>query len=118
MLNTTTCSVWTFDPTLDAAMLAKVNAVPGLHFTPVGLADKDGKMVIAGKDLPVRTLHTLMRERGHAWVDVLRMDIEGGEWSVFNDLIQQGNRGRWMLCLDYPETHTSPMCNAGKKKKN
>ena len=71
MLNTTTCPVWTFDPTLNAAMLAKVNAVPGLHFTPVGLADKDGEMAIAGKVLPARTLHILMRERGHARVDVL-----------------------------------------------
>ena len=90
MLNTTKCSVWTFDPTLDAAMLAKVKAVPGLNFTPVGLADNDGEMAIAGKVLPVRTVHTLMRERGHTWVDVLKMVIEGGEWSVFNDLIQQG----------------------------
>jgi hypothetical protein len=70
MLNTTKCSVWTFDPTLDATMLAKVTAVPGLHFTPVGLADTDGEMAIAGEVLPGRTLHTLMRERGHAWVDV------------------------------------------------
>ena len=90
MLNTTKCSVWTFDPTLDAAKVAKVNAVPGLHFSPVGLGDIDGEVDIAGKALPVRTLHTLMRERGHTWVDLFKMDIEGGEWAVLDGLIRKG----------------------------
>ena len=91
LLNTTKCSVWTFDPTLDASKLAKVNAVAGLNFTSVGLADLDGEMAIAGNVLPVRTLHTLMRERGHTWVDLLKMDIEGWEWTVLDGLIRKGS---------------------------
>lgn len=91
LLNTTKCSVWTFDPTLNAAKLAKVNAVPGLHFTPVGLADRDGEMDIAGKVLPVSTLATLMRERGHTWVDLLKVDIEGGEWAVLDGFVRNGS---------------------------
>ena len=91
MLEKTKCSVWTFDPTLDASNLAKVNAVAGLNFTSVGLADMDGEMAIAGKVLPVRTLHTLMRERGHTWVDLLKMDIEGWEWTVLDGIIRKGS---------------------------
>lgn len=91
MLNTTKCSVWTFDPTLDAAMLAKVQAVPDLNFARVGLADIDGEMAIAGKVLPVRTLYTLMRERGHTWVDLFKMDIEGGEWAVLDGFVLKGS---------------------------
>ena len=91
LLQTTKCSVWTFDPTLNAAQQAKINAVPGLHFAPVGLADMDGDMDIAGKVRPVRTLATLMRERGHAWVDVLKMDIEGGEWAVLDGFVRNGS---------------------------
>ena len=91
LLQTTKCSVWTFDPTLNAAQQAKINAVPGLHFAPVGLADMDGDMDIAGKVRPVRTLATLMRERGHAWLDVLKMDIEGGEWAVLDGFVRNGS---------------------------
>jgi hypothetical protein len=32
-----------------------------------------------------KTLAAVMAELGHAFVDVLKVDIEGGEWHVFND---------------------------------
>jgi hypothetical protein len=35
----------------------------------------------------VKTLHTIMKELGHDWVDVLKIDIEGNEWAVLKDLI-------------------------------
>ena len=39
----------------------------------------------------MRTLHTLMRERGHTWVDLLKMDIEGWEWTVLDGIIRKGS---------------------------
>lgn len=90
MLNRTKCSVWTFDPTLNSGALARVSAVPGLNFTAVGLADTDGEIEVMGAVRPVRTLETLMRERGHTWIDLFKMDIEGGEWDVLDGLIKRG----------------------------
>jgi hypothetical protein len=90
ILEHTACSVWTFDPTLNEVATAKVTAVPGLNFTAVGLSDKDGSLELRGQVRPVRTLRTLMQERGHTWIDVLKMDIEGAEWPVLNAFIEAG----------------------------
>ena len=92
MLKRTKCSVWTFDPTLNEGAAARVKSVPGLNFTAVGLADKDGEVEIKGAVRPVRTLETLMRERGHAWIDLFKMDIEGAEWAVLDGMIKRGGR--------------------------
>ena len=90
VLRHTACTVRAFDPTLDAATTAKVTTIAGLNFTSVGLSDVDGEQVIGGVMRPVRTLRTLMRERGHAWIDVLRLDIEGSEWRVLDALVREG----------------------------
>jgi hypothetical protein len=91
ILERTACSVWTFDPTLSEARRAKVTAVPGLNFTAVGLSDKDGSLELRkGEVFPVRTLQTLMQERGHTWIDVLKVDIEGAEWPVLDAFIEAG----------------------------
>ena len=86
VLNRTACEVFTFDPTLAPAVQSRVEAVPGISFTAVGLSSVDGDAVINGRSLPVRTLATLMRERGHAWVDLLKIDVEGAEWEVLEGL--------------------------------
>ena len=88
IIENTACSVWTFDPTLSKQDAAKVSAVSGLEYTAVGLSDKDGEMDINGIVRPVRSLATLMKERGHTWIDVLKMDIEGAEWAVLNAFIE------------------------------
>jgi hypothetical protein len=90
ILERTACSVWTFDPTLSEEATAKVAAVPGLNFTAVGIAEKDGSVELKGEARPVRTLHTLMQERGHTWIDVLKIDVDGAEWPVLNAFIEAG----------------------------
>lgn len=37
----------------------------------------------------VRTLGTLMRERRHAWVDVLKIDVEGSEWGMLEQIFSE-----------------------------
>ena len=92
VINRTTCSVWTFDPTLNEVATAKVKAVPGLNFAAVGVSHEDGELQLRGKARPVRTLANLMKERGHTWIDVLKMDVEGAEWPVLKSFIQTGTR--------------------------
>jgi FkbM family methyltransferase len=38
--------------------------------------------------VPVRRLATIMRELGHRGIDVLKLDIEGAEYAVLDDLIR------------------------------
>ena len=35
----------------------------------------------------VKTLSTIMKELGHKWVDVLKIDIEGNEWPVLEQMV-------------------------------
>lgn len=93
ILNRTSCAVFTFDPTLTPEVQAEVEAVPGITFAAVGLDAIDGDAIFGGRTMPVRTLATLMREHGHAWVDLLKVDIEGAEWDVLESLVAQGGGG-------------------------
>lgn len=105
----TKCSCHTFDPTLTEEQKRAVLAVPGVQFHNVGLGAADGTLEIeeegSGKkgrrlhwvqktkaSYPVKTLTSLMADLGHQWVDVLKVDIEGGEWDVFRGLMAEGMR--------------------------
>lgn len=92
ILEYTSCSVFTFDPTLNDTQSARVAAVPAISFSPVGLSDADGLLTIKGKPRPVRTLQSLMQENGHSHVDLIKIDIEGGEWSALDGMIAGGKR--------------------------
>jgi len=92
--------VFAFDPTpVSAAWVAQRPWPRGWHFAAVGLAAADGELGFraprkganyvpvtegAPADLraPVRRLATLVAERGHDRLDVLKLDIEGGEYDV------------------------------------
>ena len=39
---------------------------------------------------PVTSLANCMADLGHDWVDVLKIDIEGAEWSVLKALLETG----------------------------
>ena len=81
---------------------------PKLQFEPVGLWSSDETLrfymphdarhvshsVIEGEgrdeyfEAPCRTLRTLMQERGHDRVDLLKMNIEGAEYEVLESLLR------------------------------
>ena len=54
--------------------------------------DASGKV-----EFEVRRLPTLMKELGHDRLDLLKMDVEGAEYEVIDDLLAQGLRPRQLL---------------------
>lgn len=103
-------TVHAFDPTpASVAWVARQNLPPGLLFHPTGLAGHDGSVTLTlpGRgsrfnfrpvanspqadgitcEAPVSRLATHMRRLGHDHLDVLKMDIEGGEYAALDDLL-------------------------------
>lgn len=103
------CTVHAFDPTPRACAFLAGQVLPRrfVHHE-VGLAARDGEQAFAaprreagvdyrplpdgeaGLRLPVRRLATLLRELDFDRVDLLKLDIEGGEYEVLDDLLHHG----------------------------
>lgn len=104
--------VYAFDPTPKAIAYVEHSNLfshPNFHFFPYGLSDQDGKelfylpirddwvsaSVIShecvnaanGIEVEMKTLRTIMSELGHEHIDVLKMDIEGSEFKVIENLV-------------------------------
>lgn len=99
-----------FDPTPISVEWVRSQELPaGFHFQEVGIAGYDGEATfslpprhqvsyVIGRDAgdgevvkaAVRRLATLMAERGHARLDVLKLDVEGAEYAVIEDLVESG----------------------------
>jgi FkbM family methyltransferase len=97
-----------FDPTPKVKEWLATQALPEqFHFHAVGIADSDGEAVfhlpprndwvshsmISARQysretarFPVMRLGTAMERLGHSHIDVLKMDIEGAEYGVIEDL--------------------------------
>ena len=97
------CEIHIFDPTLTVEQ--KNNVHDFLHKTKlheIGLGESNGELKIGNRKVlwtqktrsvyQVQTLSTLMSELGHKWLDVLKIDIEGGEWKVFESLFATMHR--------------------------
>jgi FkbM family methyltransferase len=105
-----------------------------LTFVPVGLADKDVELKFF---LPKNPLHvscstvnlqktddfftaqchrlsTVMLQQGDDRIDLLKMDIEGGEYVVINDLVNSGMLPQ-LLLIEFDETHTPLDANASAR---
>jgi FkbM family methyltransferase len=108
-------TVHAFDPTPACIGWVGEQALPPkFRFHPVGVAARDGvarfraprrgfNYTPAASDetstvaAPVRRLSTLMRELGHEYLDVLKLDIEGGEYDVLADLLAESLPVRQLL---------------------
>ena len=53
-------------------------------------------------EVPCRALSTLMQERGHDHIDVLKMDIEGAEYRAINHVLDKSIPVRW-LCVEFDQ---------------
>lgn len=107
----TGCTIYAFDPTPQVATwLAAQSLPPQLHFRAVGIAGHDGNetfylpphpdwishSVLRAEQysadsilLPVIRLSTAMHLHGHSRIDVLKMDIEGAEYAVIEEIVRE-----------------------------
>lgn len=102
------CTVYGFDPTPKCLEWIKNNNLPDkFKFFEYGLSNKDGnisfdappnpdwasyKESITGQfSFPVKKLSTIIKELGHEnkKIDFIKMDIEGSEYSVIDDIMQE-----------------------------
>lgn len=113
------CDIHAFDPTPRCLAWVNSQQLPSsFHFHACGVADYDGKATfhfpkesshvscsmveVHGSEndpvaCEVRTVRSLMRELGHSRVDVLKLDIEGAEYGVIRDLIENGPLPKYLL---------------------
>ncbi|MEY4906451.1 MAG: hypothetical protein RL260_169 [Pseudomonadota bacterium] len=63
--------------------------------------------------VPVKRLDTIMRELGHGHIDILKMDIEGAEYDVIQDILQSGIRPGQILIEFH---HRFPGVGVGKTR--
>lgn len=102
------CRLHAFDPTPRSLEWIKAQKLPReINFKPWGLAEFDGTLQLHSPpgnfvsysriprnkteeiiECPVYRLLTIMSKLGHDKIDVLKIDIEGSEYQVIEDLIQ------------------------------
>ncbi len=105
-------TVHAFDPTPRSIEWIQKQIIPSeFHFYSIGIADFDGVAtfhppanpshvsyslmggltdgVSQPVQAPVRRLRSLMTELGHSYIDLLKMDIEGSEYGVIENLLDE-----------------------------
>lgn len=80
MLSTTPCDLWAYDPTVDKIANPLRPSNLRVHFEKLGIAGKD-----AGDK---KTLKTFMDNNGHEWIDVLKVDVEGFEYEMLDNILE------------------------------
>jgi FkbM family methyltransferase len=100
-----------FDPTPKVKKWLATQSLPSqFHFHEAGIAANDGEEIFYlphredwvshsviqarqyGREslrFPVMRLSTAMKLQGHEWVDVLKMDIEGAEYAVIEEIVRE-----------------------------
>ena len=112
-------TIHAFDPTPASLAYLKTRLLPSRYkWYPFGVAGRDGLVTFfpppnrehvshtvlnrpATSDraikVEVRRLSTIMRDLGHQRIDVLKMDIEGAEYEVLQDILNDGLEVRQIL---------------------
>jgi FkbM family methyltransferase len=122
------CTIHAFDPTPRAQRYVERVRPVGITFHPYGVWRSNGTTRFYAPQDPshvshsilnlqdtetffegeVRTLGTAMKELGHPRIDLLKMDIEGAEYAVLEDMLATGVRPR-IVCVELE--HPSPVRN-------
>lgn len=110
--------VFGFDPTPKSAAYVRQRNLDNFHFFQVGVADHEGSFnfyppknrdyvscsLFIRQDLQdepllvdMITLDAVMKKLGHEEIDVLKMDIEGAEYGVIDDIIKKSIFPRQIL---------------------
>ena len=109
LMDTYGCNVFAFDPTPKSVLWVKENVTtPNFVFSPIGVAKEKGVQKlylpindnhVSGSlhdiktintsntiDLKFDTLMNIMEANNHSKIDVLKMDIEGAEYEVIDNI--------------------------------
>lgn len=106
LINKTKCIIHAFDPTPRSInWVKKQNLNTNFLFYEIGLSDKDGTSFFneppneswvsysetnnpneKSVECQVKTLSSIMKQLNHSYIDLLKMDIEGSEFSVLINL--------------------------------
>lgn len=111
MIQTFGCQIYAFDPTpKSVAWVTGQDLPPQFHFYEYGIAAYDGEAafsppfnpdhvsyrLLPGDDnargaiqAPVYRLQTIMDQLGHHHIDLLKMDVEGAEYGVLQQITQE-----------------------------
>jgi len=124
LLKRFSCEVHSFDPTPRAIAYVEQLGFAGsmIRFHPHGLWSADATVkFFAPRDSshvshsvvnaqhstqsfegPCRRLSSIMSELGHEHIHLLKMDIEGAEYEVLEDMMQQGISPK-VLCVEFDQ---------------
>jgi len=84
--HTSGCQIWGYDWTVKSLGGIPRSQRHRTHFQPYELAPSDAH---EPDDSPKKyTLDTLMKINGHTYIDILKVDAEGGEFATFSKLVR------------------------------
>lgn len=106
LVNRTHCQVFAFDPTVKDLPASALNATPPLQFYKQALGPRDAP---SRNFLIERNLLSIMKELGHTYIDVLKVDVEGAEWASFAPVFAAGPLpvGQLLIELHYKDVATT-----------
>ena len=103
MLQKSSCEVHTFDPFIELDVKESVRNRPGINFHDYGIAATTS---LSDRSLQMKNINDIMSDLRHKWVDILKLDVEGSEWSILSSIYEQQRPGlkatQLLLELHYP----------------
>ncbi|KAF8967202.1 hypothetical protein BGZ46_000230 [Entomortierella lignicola] len=82
MLDRTDCEIYAYDASVTEMGVEAQS--PRSHFKPYYVGKTD---YVDNEGNVWKTLKTLMKENGHDWIDILKVDIEGNEYQTFDAIM-------------------------------
>lgn len=80
----TECEIHVFDPTQSSVPMPSTHRSGHENFHTYAIGDP-----AQNSTWQTKSLESVMNGLGHAWIDVLKMDIEGGEWDFLEYLFKE-----------------------------
>lgn len=106
LINEFNCQIFAFDPTPKSIEFVSKNRIDNFNFYPFGLLNYDGNVTFympensnnvscttfatsSGKKIsvPVKKFETIIKSLNHKKIALLKLDIEGSEYDVLNDIL-------------------------------
>lgn len=122
-------TVFSFDPTPKSIRYVESHPLKGLEFMPIGISDRDeeetfylpvNQAYVSGSaehfqkkngviqnqpiQVPMLSLDSIMKQTQVSIIDVLKMDVEGSEFKVLEDIFRKGKYPK-QICVEFHERY-------------